>query len=149
QVRDLQLSDAFLAAEGVETIAAFAKQRSARCLKCSLEQLVFLGADSRHLNLALALEFGRRKGRGKQDIRQQFQSGCKVAAHDLRVNAEAVISTVAVDCPADGLDGSSNFFRRTVPGTLEQQVTCELGQAIVVRVLDEHPAFEHSAELDK
>ena len=149
QLCDLDPLNALLSAEGIETVADFSEECAARGLERAREQLVFQSADGGQLDLPLALQLRRGKGRGQQHLRQQFQSGGEIAAHDLRIDTEAIVSAVAVDAAADGLDFRGNFLRRAVFGSLQEHVTRQLSQAIVLRAFDQHATFEDGPEFDK
>ena len=58
--------------------------------------------DVRDLDFLLASQRLCRKDRAEDDIAEQVQAECEIAAHHLGVDAQAVVPSIGVDVAADG-----------------------------------------------
>src|SRR6266704_33278 len=127
QIGGLDCLHAGLGAERVQAVAGVAEKGAAHGPGGALEQFVLLRADTGQLDLAFAFQSGGRKGWVQENVRQQVQPDGEIAAQNLVVDAEAVVSAVAVNAATDRLNFFGNVLGGALAGAFEQQLAGELG----------------------
>ena len=150
QIGGLEVSGRrFLRAERVEAVTGVAEQRAAHGQAGALEQIILLRVDAGDLHFAFAFQFAGRENRVQQDIGDQIEAGCEIAAQHFRVDAEAVVAAVAVNAAADGF----NFRRDLVGGARLVPLSSILASNWVMPLFSggfgEHAALERRAKFDK
>src|SRR5438105_17165 len=97
EVEGLEILDARLAAQRVETVADFAEERATGGFESALKQLILLVANGGQLDFAFAFELSRGESWVEQNVGQQVEPESEIAAQYFGIDAKAVVAAVAVN----------------------------------------------------
>jgi hypothetical protein len=149
EIGDLNVADAGLSAEGIQTVSNIAEERPAHATGGALEELIFLRADAGQLDLPFALQFGSRETWIEHHVSQQIKPESKIAAQDFDIESKAVVPAVAINAAANRFDFFGDALGGTAGGPLEQHPRSQLSNPVIGNPFGQHATLEHGAKFHK